>query len=213
MPRPGRLTTFAARALALALASAPAFASEAPAAAREWAFSVAGNGYLLPGEDDLYLGVATADRRSLHLETRYNYEARNTWSFWGGWTWSTGAGVEFEITSMLGAVTGGTDGIAPGFETSLAWKRLDVYSEAEYIFDAHDRANDFTYAWSEVAVKPVDWLRVGVVGQRTRLVEDGLDVQRGFLAQAFVGRWTLGVDWFNPWGDEAFTVIVAAVDF
>jgi len=59
----------------------------------------------------------------------------------------------------------------------------------------------------------VDWLRVGLVGQRTRVFEDGLDVQRGLLAQATVGRWTLGVDWFNPLGDESFTVVVATVEF
>ena len=184
-----------------------------PAATRAWAFSVSGNGYLFPGAGDFFMGIATADRKSLHLETRYNYEDRNTWSFWGGWTWSTGTQVEFEITPMLGAVTGDTDGIAPGLETSLAWKRLDYYLESEVVFDAHHDEDSFVYAWSELALRPVDWLRVGLVGQRTRVVEDGLDIQRGLLAQATAGRWTFGVDWFNPLSDDTFTIVVATVDF
>ena len=197
-------------------ASAPPAADAAaapPAAARAWAFSVSGNQYLFPGEGDFFMGIATADRKSLHLETRYNYEDRNTWSFWGGWTWSTGTEVEFEITPMLGALTGDTDGVAPGLETSLAWKRLDYYLESEVVLDAHHDEDSFVYAWSELALKPVDWLRVGLVGQRTRVVEDGLDIQRGLLAQALVGRWTFGVDWFNPLGDDAYTIVLATVDF
>jgi hypothetical protein len=236
MTHSGRLLAAAAAAAVLMIGLAPvrALAGEAPPAApvsaapaapaadaatapeaaeRDWAFSVSGNAYLFPGDDDLVMGVATADRKSLHLETRYNYEDRNTWSFWGGWTWSTGTKVEFEITPMLGAVTGDTDGVAPGLEMSLAWKRLDYYLESEHVFDAHNHEDNFYYAWSELALKPVDWLRVGLVAQRTRVFESDLDIQRGLLAQATVGHWTFGVDWFNPLGDDTFTVVVATVEF
>jgi hypothetical protein len=229
MKRPGLLLAAAALALGLVPglvrageappatemnAAPPAGADAAsPAPARVWAFSVSGYGYLFPGEGDFLLGIATADRESLHLETRYNYEDRNTASFWGGWTWSTGTKVEFEIRPMLGAVTGDTDGIAPGCQLSLTWKRFDYYLESEYVFDAHDHENNFFYAWSEFAMKPVDWLRVGLVGQRTRVFEDGLDIQRGLLAQAILGHWTFGVDWFNPLSDDAYTVVTATVDF
>ena len=206
--------------LALAQKAAPpptppptAQTAATPPPARDWAFSVSGNDYIFPDEDDLLMGVATADRGALHLETRYNYEARNTGSVWGGWNWSTGTKVEFEITPMLGVVFGDTDGVAPGCKMSLGWKRLDAYLESEVVLDAHHDEDNFIYAWSELGWKPVDWLRVGLVGQRTRVVEDGLDVQRGLLAQAIVGRFTLGVDWFNPLGDESFTVVVATVEF
>jgi hypothetical protein len=228
MTHPGRL--LAGAVLALGLAPSLALAQQPPATApptappaaaetvaapppHDWAFSVSGNDYIFPGEDDLLMGVATADRGALHLETRYNYEARNTGSVWGGWNWSTGTKVELEITPMLGAVFGDIDGVAPGCKMSLGWKRLDYYLESEVVLDAHHDEDNFIYAWSELGWKPVDWLRVGLVGQRTRVVEDGLDVQRGLLAQAIVGRWTFGADWFNPLGDESFTVIVATVEF
>jgi hypothetical protein len=223
MTHPGRFLAAAVLSLGLApgltlaqtaAQTAPAQPVEAsPAAERAWAFSVSGNGYLFPGEGDFVMGVATADRKSLHLETRYNYEARDTWSFWGGWTWSTGTKVEFEITPMLGVVTGDTDGVAPGLEMNLTWKRLDYYLESEHVFDAHQHEDSFFYAWSELAIKPVDWLRVGFVGQRTRVIDTPLDIQRGLLAQAMVGRWTFGVDWFNPLSDDTFTVVVTTVDF
>jgi hypothetical protein len=228
MTHPGRL--LAGAALALGLVPGLAFAQQPPATppptappaaaataaappARDWAFSVSGNDYIFHGEDDLLMGVATADHGALHLETRYNYEARNTASVWGGWNWSTGTKVEFEITPMLGAVFGDIDGVAPGCKLSLGWKRFDYYLESEVVFDAHHDEDNFIYAWSELGWKPVDWLRVGLVGQRTRVVEDGLDVQRGLLAQAIVGRWTFGADWFNPLGDASFTVLVATVEF
>ena len=117
------------------------------------------------------------------------------------------------VHSDHGAVLGDTDGVAPGCKLSLGWKRLDYYLESEVVFDAHHDEDNFIYAWSELGWKPVDWLRVGLVGQRTRVVEDGLDVQRGLLAQAMAGRWTFGVDWFNPLGDASFTVLVATVEF
>jgi len=212
-------------ALGLILASTSAFAGDgatapeagpAPAGAppRAWEFSVAGNGYLFPGEGDFLLGIATADRGPLHLETRYNYEDRNTTSVWGGWSWSTGETVGFQIIPMLGAVFGDTDGIAPGFEMSLAWKRLDYYFESEVVLDRQEHTDSFVYSWSELGVTPVDWLRCGLVGQRTRVYETDLDIQRGVFAQAIVGGFTFGVDWFNPGGgDNSFTVAILEYEF
>jgi hypothetical protein len=180
---------------------------------RTWEFSVAGNGYLFPGEGDFLLGIVTADRGPLHLETRYNYEDRNTTSLWAGWNWSTGQTVEFEITPMLGVVFGDTDGIAPGFELSLAWKRLDYYIESEVVFDRQEHTDNFIYSWSELGLSPVDWLRFGLVGQRTRVYETGLDIQRGVFAQAILGGVTIGVDWFNPGSDDYFTVAILEYEF
>jgi hypothetical protein len=196
-------------------AGAPEQAQTAPAERpeKEWEFSVSGYGYLFPGEGDFFLGIATADRGRLHLETRYNYEDQDTASFWAGWNWATGEKVDWELTPMLGAVVGDTDAIAPGFELSLTWKRLDYYLESEVLLDLHSHGDSFTYAWSELGLSPVDWLRVGLVGQRTRVFESDLDIQRGIFAHAIVGRTTFGIDWFNPGGDDSFTIAVLTVEF
>jgi hypothetical protein len=183
------------------------------AEAPQWNFSVAGNAYLFPGEGDFVLGIATADRGTLHLEARYNYEDQDTGSLWAGWNWSTGEKVELEITPMLGAVLGDTDGIAPGFELSLVWKRLDYYLESEILFDLNDSDDNFVYSWSELGVSPWDWLRAGLVGQRTRTYETGLDIQRGVFAQAVLGRVSLSLDWFNPASEDEFTVVLIDFEF
>jgi hypothetical protein len=178
-----------------------------------WEYSVSAYAYFFPGGDDFRLGIATADRGPLHLEARYNYEALDTGSLWAGWNWSTGDAVQFGITPMLGAVIGDVDAIAPGFELSLAWKRLDYYLESEIVLDLHERSEDFIYSWSELGVTPVYWLRLGLVGQRTRVYETSVDIQRGVFAQVLAGPVAVGVDWFDPGGDDEFTVATFAIDF
>ena len=56
----------------------------------------------------------------------------------------------------------------PALEASVAWKQLDFYIEAEYVRDNHQRTDSYFYAWSELGFRPVEWLRVGIAGQRTR---------------------------------------------
>ena len=185
----------------------------APAVTDEWEYSVTGNGYLFPGDGDFLLGIGTADRGALHLEARFNYEDRDTGSLWGGWNFSGGKTVEWTVTPMFGVAAGDTDAVASGVEFSLAWKQIDYYFEGEALYDLHDSGDNFVYGWSELGWTPCDWLRVGLVGQRTRIYDTGLDIQRGVLAQAIAGRWAFGADWFNPGSDDAFTVLVLEVTF
>jgi len=216
-----RVLAWSLSVLAVALAAGgTSVAADDPAAdpaPRDWAYSLLANAYIFPGdaedEEDFLLGVAAADRGALHLEARWNYEALDTGSLWAGWNWSTGETVELELTPMLGAVLGETDGVAPGLELSLAWRRLDYYLESEAVFDLDDRDESFVYGWSELAVSPVDWLRVGIVAQRTRVYQTERDVQRGVLAQFVLGVTTVGAYWFNPGEDDSFTVAVVQLDF
>ena len=124
----------------------------------------------------------TADRDWLHLEARYNYEALDTGSAWVGYNFSGGEAVSWELTPMLGAVFGVTDGIAPGYKGTLGWKKLEFYSEGEYVFDAGDSADSFFYNWSELTFAPVESLRFGLVTQRTRVYQTDREIQRGLLA-------------------------------
>ncbi|HET8948389.1 MAG TPA: hypothetical protein VFQ07_15520 [Candidatus Polarisedimenticolia bacterium] len=188
-------------------------AASATTAAPEWEYAVVGNGYLFPGEGDFLLGIGTADRGALHLEARWNYEDRGTGSALAGWNFSGGEKVEWAVTPLFGVAAGDTDAVLGGVELSLGWKRLDYYFEGEVAYDLHDSADNFVYGWSELGYRPVDWLRVGLVGQRTRVVDTGLDVQRGLLAQGIAGRFTFGADWFNPGSDDEFVVAILEVSF
>jgi hypothetical protein len=83
-------------------------------------------------------------------------------------------------------------GIAPGFEVSVAYGAVDFYTEAEYVHDSKVGEDSFTYAWSELGFSPRNWLRLGVVGQRTRVYQSDRDIQRGVFGQAVLGEITLG---------------------
>jgi hypothetical protein len=213
MTRPGRLRAVLLLALACGSGSAAAAEEVAAAPAPEWTFSAVGNGYLFPGDGDFLLGVVTADHGPVHLETRYNYEDRHTASILAGWNFSGGEKLEWAVIPLFGVAAGDTDAILPGVEMSLAWKQLDYYLEGEIAYDLHDTADNFIYGWSELGWTPVDWLRVGLVGQRTRVYDTGLDIQRGVMAQGIVGRFIFGADWFNPASDDEFVVAVLGVDF
>jgi len=163
-----------------------------------WSSAITGFYYAMRDQPDFGVGVASADRGSLHLEARYNYEARNATSVFGGWKFAGGDDLSFELTPIVGGLFGAARGVVPGVEASVAWREFDVYIEAEYVYDLNDHSASYTYAWSELAWKPTPWLRIGLAGQRTKVVDTGRDFQRGVFAQFTVGKVTLGLYGFNP---------------
>ena len=180
---------------------------------RAWSFSVSLAGYLVQGSHDYAQPTLSADRDWLHLEARYNYEALETGSAWMGYNFSVGDKVTLDFTPMLGGVFGDLNGVAPGYEFTLSWWKLELYSEAEYVFDLGDSSGKFFYTWSELSLAPVDWLRFGFVVQRTKSYQTELDVQRGLL----VGFNDQKVDFttylFNPDQDKPTVVLAVGVTF
>jgi hypothetical protein len=179
-----------------------------------WSYSATGMYYSFRDQDDFLLAVATADRGPLHLEARYNYEAIDSGSLFVGWKFSGGEKLTYEITPILGAVFGQKEGIAPGFEASLAYGIVDFYMEAEYVRDLEVRQDSFTYAWSELGFSPLEWLRFGIVGQRTMVYKSDRDIQRGLFVQFMQGKATLGLYVFNPDdSDSRFSVFSLGAEF
>jgi hypothetical protein len=176
--------------LCLALFAVPVSAQNAPGSpttiqsgqpAPSWSYSITVFTYLLPDSSVYVQPTITADRRWLHLEARYNYEDLETGSVWVGYNFSVGKKLSLNITPMLGGVFGKTTGIAPGYSTSLGWRWLELYSEGEFVFAITRSSDSFFYNWTDFTVSPTDWLRVGLVMQRTQVYRSELDIQRGFL--------------------------------
>jgi hypothetical protein len=190
--------------------SAPAVAEDA---APTWSYSASVYSYLLPDEGNYAQPTMTADRGWLHLEGRYNYEDLRTGSAWIGYNISGGDTLAWEVTPMIGGVFGRTDGIAPGGKGSLSWWKLEFYSEGEYVFDAGDSSNSFFYNWSELTIAPVDWLRAGMVTQRTRVYQTERDIQRGFLVGFSYKALSLTTYVFNPDDSKPVVVLGAGVTF
>lgn len=163
-------------------AAQEATATPAPAAqANDWSFDASALTYFVPDDTNFIAPVVMADHGWLHLEARYNYENFRTASIWCGYNVSAGENLKVDFTAMVGGVFGDTAGIAPGYRLSLRYWKLELASESEYVIDSRDSADSFFYTWSELSVSPAEWVRAGVVVQRTRLYGGDRDVQRGFL--------------------------------
>jgi hypothetical protein len=179
---------------------------------KRWSFSASAYTYLIKDDHDYVVPIVTADRDWFHLEARYNYEAPDTASVWVGYNMSFGDKLSLELTPMLGGVFGDTSGIAPGYRATLGFKRLELYTEGEYLFDSKDSSEDFFYTWSELTFALTDWLRVGAVIQRTKLYETESDIQRGFLVGVSLKRMSLTTYVFEP-GDDATYVFAVGFGF
>ena len=196
----------------LAVTPVAAFAQASPPVP-EWDFSASVYTYFVPEDGNFATPGLTADRGWLHLEARFNYEALDTGSAWLGYNFGGGETVTWEFTPMVGAVFGATDGIAPGYKGSLGWKKLELYSEGEYVFDAGDTADSFFYNWSELTFAPVESFRFGLVTQRTRVYQTDRDIQRGLLAGVSFKRLDVTGYVFNPDDEKPTFVLAVAVTF
>lgn len=161
--------------------TAPANPAEDSSASpsNEWSFSFATFGYLVPHDLSYGSPTFTADHDWLHLEGRYNYENQKTGSLWTGYNVIAGHELVLEATPMFGVVFGDTTGVAPGYELSLTYKRVELSSEGEYVFDTGNSNESFFYSWNELTYSPGEWCHTGFVEQRTRAYQTGLDVQLG----------------------------------
>jgi hypothetical protein len=217
-----RRTTLTA-VLAILAAAAGAGAQEPnpaspPPAAPEaeetgWAFGLSGALYVLPDEEDFLQPTLRADHGLFHFETRYNYEDRDSTSFFVGASFELGDEVKLALTPMIGGLVGNTDGIVPGLEADLSTWKLEWYGEAEYVFDLEDSESKYFYMWSELSLWPTQWLRAGLVTQRTRVYRTDRDIQRGLLVGFALKKLDGAVYFFNPGADDHFTVVSLGVKF
>ena len=178
-----------------------------------WEFSVAGSTYFVPDDSNFLQPTFTADRGWLHFEARYSYEALDTGSVWLGYNVGGGDAVTWELTPMLGAVFGATDGVAPGYKGAVGWKKLEFYSEGEYVFDAGETANSYFYNWSELTFSPVESFRFGMVTQRTRVYQTEREIQRGLLAGFSYKNLDVAGYVFNPDDEKPTFVLSMALTF
>ncbi len=157
--------------------------------------------------------VFTADRDWLHLEARYNYENLRTGSLWAGYNFSAGKKLVLAVTPMIGGVFGRTNGIAPGCEASLTYKKVELSISNEYVFDTTSKSGNFYYSWPQLTYSPTDWLRVGLVAQHTKAFQTALNVQRGFLVGFSHKKWEFTTYIFNAGWTDPTVVLEVGVSF
>jgi len=166
-------------------------------------------GYFPPESADYLQPTLTADRDWVHLEVRYNYEALETGSAWFGYNLAGGDGLKWEFTPLFAGIFGKVSGVAPGYEGSLSWRGLELYSEGEFVVDTSDASTSYFYSWSELSLSVLERWRVGLVTQHTRVYQTDREIQRGLLVGLSFGRGELTGYVFNP--DDSKPAVVIAL--
>jgi len=198
--------------LLIALASIAAVAQTPEPPPRPWAFESDINFYFIP-EDFFVLPVVRADHKKLHFEGRFNYEDRNTFSAWVGYNFEGGKSLQYVITPMASIVFGQTKGVASGLILELTFKRFELRTEAEYLFDSESVDNNFFYNWADLSYSANDWLSFGISGQRLRSYQTDLELQRGVLV-CFTGKnLEATAYYYNPGLDSAFLLLTLSAEF
>ena len=178
-----------------------------------WAFNLTTDGYIIPNGTDYVDPVFSADRSWLHLEARYNDENLRTGSLWVGYNFETGKKLVLDVTPMIGGVFGRTTGIAPGCEASLTYKKLELSVTNEYVFDTTHKSGNFYNTWPQITYSPINWLRLGLMAERTRAFQTSLDVQRGFLIGVSRTKWESTVYIFNAGFTDPTVVLELGLNF
>jgi hypothetical protein len=207
-PEPGTRRCMG-RMLGLALLCGPVHPASADTGG-PWTVSLSAYAYFIEDDDDYVLLMGSADTDRLHLEARYNYEDLDTASVWAGYNLAFGTELAVSVTPMLGVAFGRTNGIAPGYEASAAWHWLDIYTEGEYLIDTNSRDDSFFYSWSELAASPTEWLRAGLVTQRTQVYETERSLQRGPFVELRHRQLAVAGYVLNP--DKAYRIWIVSVD-
>jgi len=183
------------------------------AADRAWTSSVSISTYLAQHSRDFVNPVISADRDWLHLEARYNYEAIKTGSLWLGYNFDFGEKLAVAGAPMLGFVFGDSTGLAPGYSLSLTFEKIELFTQGEYFVDAGTREGNFFYSWTELSFAPLDWLRAGLVLDRTKLFGSDFDIRRGPLIGFSHDNLDFTTYWLNPGGSDATFVFALTVNF
>src|SRR6185295_18030436 len=140
------VSSFFVTAAAAAAQDAPP--AGAPEAQRSWEVSFWGALYLQPGDDNFLQPTLRADHGRWHFETRYNYEARQSASFFAGTKLLLGEKVKVELTPLIGGMVGDTHGVVPAVQVDLTAGPFNAYVETEYVLSLGD-ASSYLYNWSE----------------------------------------------------------------
>lgn len=147
--------------------------------------------YLLP--------MAAMTRGRLYVEARYQYEDLETASLWIGPVIAGGEQFSWWIAPVAGVAFGRTDGLAPGVDVELGWRRLSLSASAEYLFDLGDEDASFFYSWTEWIYNARDLFAPGITLERTRARDTGRGVNAGLTLYSRARGVSLSFYAFNPW--------------
>lgn len=187
-----------------------ALASGAPPT---WEFALSAYFIDPPGEDGYTTTILYADRGPLHVEARYNYEDLDTASVFAGWTFEVGDELHAALTPMIGGVFGDTNGVAPALLVDADWRKLNFYTEAEYVFDTDDSEDNYFYSWSTLMWQFNEEFAAGVVTERTKIVDTNRNLQVGLALTVTPGPIGFSLYAYNPGSDVDYYTLSVDLSF
>jgi hypothetical protein len=144
-----------------------------------------------------------------YAEVRYNYEEKDSFSAYGGKTFSHTSGLlEYSYTPIIGGVIGRFKGGSLGLDTSLDYKNLFFTAETQLTFSFNNHYSDFFFGWYDLGYSPLEWLWFGWSLQQTlyTLPQDNL-MESGLMIGFNVGNWTFPVYMFNMFDTNPYVVL------
>jgi hypothetical protein len=108
---------------------------------------------------------------------------------------------------MIGGVFGEDNGIAPGLEFTLGYKKLQLHSANEYVFDTNSKFSDSFYTWTQLTYAPRPWVLFGYAIQHPRVFHTPLELQRGILVGFAYEKLSYSATFFNfGWADPTINL-------
>lgn len=147
------------------------------------------------------------DYRGWYGEARYNYEEAQTFSIYGGRTFSRRKDLSFSITPVAGLVWGKLKGGSVGANLELDYGNLIFCSSSQYTFSPEDQRSDFFYVWSELGCQLTGNIYTGLALQQTRLLRTNWNWDPGLQIGFLINKWTFPLYIFDPMAGKRHFVL------
>lgn len=145
--------------------------------------------------------------KNWYAEGRFNYEAINTLSLYGGKTFEKTALISYSATPIVGVVLGQMNGGSVGLNLEMDYEKFNFNTQSQYTFSAQQRTNNFIYSWSDLTYQFFEKFAMGASLQQTKLYQVNGAFERGVLLKTGFKNWVFPLYIFRPETSERYFVL------
>ncbi|RYE30255.1 MAG: hypothetical protein EOP42_12555 [Sphingobacteriaceae bacterium] len=145
--------------------------------------------------------------KNWYAEGRFNYEAINTLSLYGGKTFKKDASLSYSATPIAGVVLGQMNGGSVGLNLETDYGKFNFNIQSQYTFSVQQRTNNFIYSWSDLTYQFFKKFAVGASLQQTKLYRVNGAFDTGILLKTGFKNWVFPLYIFRPKTTERYFVL------
>jgi hypothetical protein len=142
-----------------------------------------------------------------YAEGRFNYEAMNTLSLYGGKTFTKNAAVSYSATPIAGVVLGQMNGGSVGLNLAVDYQKFNFNTQSQHTFSIQQPGNSFTYSWSDFTYRFFKKFAGGASLQQTKLYRVNGAFEKGILLKTSFKNWTFPLYIFRPEAPDRYFVL------